>query len=194
MHDIEPYHKWRNYYIASEDEKSPFYRREYSEFTFTNKVYNYYIHPQWDDFGSSTLYGKVLIADYSSGIAFIELIGEWNDTLYNDIMTLKNNVINPMIAQDINKYILLCDNVLNFHGDDNSYYEEWWDDIKDDGGLICFVNTMLHVTQEMERSQIQYYANFGGNLEDVLWRRYLPPQVLTKVVDIINNSTKQLDY
>ena len=194
MHDIEPYHKWRNYYIASEDEKSPFYRREYSEFTFTNKVYNYYIHPQWDDFGSSTLYGKVLIADYTSGIAFIELIGEWNDTLYNDIMTLKNNVINPMIAQDINKYILLCDNVLNFHGDDNSYYEEWWDDIKDEGGLICFVNTMLHATQEMERSQIQYYANFGGNLEDVLWRRYLPPQVLTKVVDIINNSTKQLDY
>ncbi len=194
MHDLEPYYKWRRYYIASEDKLSPYYNKVYDEFKFTNKVYNYYVHPQWDSFGSQTLYAKVLIADYSSGIAFIELIGEWNDILYNDIMLLKTNLINPLIDNSITKYIILCDNVLNYHGDDNSYYEEWWDDIKEDNGMICFVNTLLHVTQEMERAQLQYYVNFGGELDDIDWQRYLPPQVVAKVMEILNNTVKQLDY
>ena len=56
MHDIEPYYSWRHLYIASEDHDSPFYRREYSEFEFTHAIYNYLIHPQWDEIGSSTLY------------------------------------------------------------------------------------------------------------------------------------------
>ncbi|MEJ7675142.1 MAG: hypothetical protein WKF59_21170 [Chitinophagaceae bacterium] len=43
-----------------------FYGREYSEFDFSQTVYNYYIHPQWDEFGSSTLYIKVLMADYAA--------------------------------------------------------------------------------------------------------------------------------
>ena len=194
MHDIEPYYKWRRYYIASEDKHSPFYNQVYDEFKFTHKIYNYYVHPQWDSFGSQTLYAKILIADYISGIAFIELIGEWNDILYNDIMLLKRNLINPLIDQSITKFILLCDNVLNYHGDDNSYYEEWWDDIKEENGMICFVNTLLHVTQEMEKTQLQYYVNFGGELEEIDWQRYLPPQVMTKVMDILDNSAKQLDY
>jgi len=56
MHDIEPYYKWREYYVASEDEQSPFYGRTYDEFKFTKKIYNYFIHPQWDYIGSQTLY------------------------------------------------------------------------------------------------------------------------------------------
>src|SRR5678810_1387575 len=81
MHDIEPYYNWRHIYVSEEDQRSPFYGREYSEFVFSQTVYNYYIHPQWDEFGSSTLYIKVLMADYTSGYAIIEMIGEWNDCL-----------------------------------------------------------------------------------------------------------------
>ncbi len=58
MQDIEPYDNWHYLYTSEEDERSPFYGREYSEFVFTQTVYNYYIHPQWDEFGSSTLYLK----------------------------------------------------------------------------------------------------------------------------------------
>jgi len=43
MHEIEPYFNWRDYYIAAEDKLSPFYKRKYSEFHFTHKIYNYYI-------------------------------------------------------------------------------------------------------------------------------------------------------
>ena len=41
MHSIEPFYNWRAYYIASEDKRSPFYGRNYSEFEFTNSIYNY---------------------------------------------------------------------------------------------------------------------------------------------------------
>ena len=75
MHDIEPHFHWRDHYIASEDRYSPFFRRQYDEFQYTLKVYNYFIHPQWDQFGSTTLYGKVLFVDYDEGFAILELIG-----------------------------------------------------------------------------------------------------------------------
>jgi hypothetical protein len=66
MHDIEPHFKWQNEYISSEDKLSPFHGRIYDEFRFTQKIYNYFIHPQWDEFGSQTLYMKILFVDYES--------------------------------------------------------------------------------------------------------------------------------
>lgn len=41
MHDIEPFYNWRHLYTADEDPRSPFYGREYSEFEFSQTVYNY---------------------------------------------------------------------------------------------------------------------------------------------------------
>ena len=60
MHFVEPFFNWRAYYIANEDSLSPFFAREYSEFEFTNKVYNFLLHPQWDNFGSLTLFLMIL--------------------------------------------------------------------------------------------------------------------------------------
>ena len=128
MHTIEPYYKWRDRYVASEDKYSPFFGREYSEFTFSNKIYNYYIHPQWDEFGSSTLYAKILFVDYDEQYAIIELIGEWNDCINNDIMFLKREIVDQLQKRGIHTFIICCDNVLNFHASDDSYYEEWFED------------------------------------------------------------------
>ena len=58
MHDIEPYYNWIKLYSSEADNKSPFFGREHSEFEFTQAIYNYYIHPQWDFFGSNTMYIK----------------------------------------------------------------------------------------------------------------------------------------
>ena len=76
MHFVEPYFNWRGYYVASEDPLSPFFEREYSEFEFTNSIYDFYIHPQWDSIGSPTLFIKILHVDYDAAYAIIELIGE----------------------------------------------------------------------------------------------------------------------
>ena len=101
MHDIEPFYNWRHIYSSEEDERSPFYGRVYSEFEFTQTIYNYYIHPQWDDFGSRTMYCKVLMADYEEQYIVLELIGEWNDAIENDIMTLKRDVIDLFLREGV---------------------------------------------------------------------------------------------
>lgn len=79
MHDIEPYFLWRDLYITAEDERSLFYGTVNNEFSYSNKVYNFYIHPQWDAFDSTTLYMKLLFVDYDEGYCIMEMIGEWND-------------------------------------------------------------------------------------------------------------------
>jgi hypothetical protein len=174
MHDIEPYYNWRDYYIAAEDKLSPFYGRRYSEFHFTHQIYNYYIHPQWDFFGSSTLYCKILFADYEQQFAVIELMGEWNDAVHNDIMELKRSVIDPLIHKGITKYVLIGENVLNFHASDELYYEEWFDDIKDDDGWIVALNFREHVIDEMRKTRIHYYLSLGDSFSNLLWRKVKP--------------------
>ena len=175
MHNIEPYYKWRELYISSEDERSPFYGVTYNEFTFTQKIYNYFIHPQWDNMGSATLYLKIIFIDYIEGYSIIELIGEWNDAVGNDIMFLKRKIADILIAQGINKFILMCDNVLNFHGDDDCYYEEWKEDVADDNGWIFLVNLQDHVYREMTNSMLQHYVYLGDDMEeDWPWQSYRP--------------------
>ncbi|MBL7900911.1 MAG: hypothetical protein JNK73_02870 [Bacteroidia bacterium] len=183
MHDIEPFFNWRHLYTASEDPQSPFWQREYSEFTFTHAVYNYLIHPQWDHFGSNTLYMKILYADYIEGYCIIELIGEWNDALYNDIMILKREVIELLEEEGIQKFILIGENVLNYHSSDDSYYEEWYQEVED--GWIAFVNFRDHVLQEFHRMHIDFYVNFGGKLDEMEWRKLAPIQVYGIVQDLM---------
>ncbi|MBP6185809.1 MAG: hypothetical protein KA479_12780 [Saprospiraceae bacterium] len=193
MHDIEPFFLWRDHYIASEDKQSPFYRRQYDEFYFTQKVYNYYIHPQWDTFGSATLYTKILFADYAEHYVILEFIGEWNDCLYNDIEMLKRGLIDPLIKRGIRKFILICENVYNFHGDDDSYYEEWWEDIHEDGGWICMVNTEKHVHEEMTDTKLYRYTHFGPDYNNIIWRPRQPEFFYQAIDSRLNEEVGLLD-
>jgi hypothetical protein len=175
MHNIEPYFSWRNYYIADEDERSPFFGRKYSELYFTNAIYNHLIHPQWDDIGSPTLFIKILYADYEEGYSIIEMIGEWNDCLHNDIMYLKRNIIEPLIGAGLDKFILIGENVLNFHSSDDCYYQEWFEELED--GWIVAVNFRDFVIREFEQANIDYYIAFGHDFNDVNWRILSPVQL-----------------
>lgn len=171
MHDIEPFYNWRHLYQAEEDEHSPFYGRQYNEFAYTNTIYNYYIHPQWDAFGSDNLYLKVLYADYQFAFAIIELIGEWNDCIENDIMTLKREVIDCLVDRGIYKFILIEENVLNFHSSDDCYYEEWWEDIRDKGGWIVALNMPEHWEREFRGAHLDQFVYI---MEDAGWRTEQP--------------------
>lgn len=174
MHSIEPYFLWRDYYTAESDEKSPFYGRDYSEFEYSNTIYNFYIHPQWDDIGSNTLYLKILFADYDKGFCIIELMGEWNDAIGNDIMFLKREIIDPMMSEGIKKFILIGENILNFHGSDDCYYEEWHEDLAEHDGYVVFVNFREHVISEMRRSRLHFYVNMGDQFNDLGWHTVKP--------------------
>jgi len=179
MHDIEPYYAWRHLYIASEDKNSPFYRREYSEFEFTHAVYNYLIHPQWDEIGSSTLYLKILFVNYEDGFAVIELFGEWNDVIHNDIMYLKRNIADALIDKGVTKFILIGENIFNFHSAEDDYYQEWFDDIED--GWIVALNFREHVIREFKQANLDYYIAFGGRFDRFNWRGFEPNQLFTVI-------------
>jgi hypothetical protein len=184
MHEIEPYFAWRHLYIASEDERSPFYGREYSEFEFTHAVYNYYIHPQWDEIGSSTLYLKILYTDYDRGFTIIEFMGEWNDTLHNDIMYLTRYIAEPMLLQGIQKFILIGENILNFHADENDYYQEWFDELEE--GWIVALNFREHVIAEFSKASIDYYMAFGGKFDNFNWRGISPLLLFERIESLIS--------
>ena len=187
MHTIEPFYNWRGLYIASNDIQSPFYEREYSEFEFTDSIYNYCIHPQWDNIGSPSLFIKILYTDYDSGVTIIELFGEWNDILQNDIMLFKRNIIELLLENGIHKFILIAENLLNFHGEEDDYYEEWFDEVEEQDGWIAMINLRPHVLKELSDYDLDYYFLLGGELEEVDWRASTPPQFLSKIETYVKN-------
>ena len=190
MHQIEPYYRWDVHYDASADERSPFYGKEYNYDLYSENIYGYYIDPAWDFIGSETLYIKLLYVDYYKGGAIIEFIGEWNDAINNDIMHLKRNIIEHMVRQDINQFVLIGENVMNFHGSDDCYYEEWFEEIDsifDHGrhGWIAGVNFRDFVVEEMQQYNVDSYINFGGKLDIANWRTMHPNhfyEVINKII------------
>ncbi len=178
MHEIEPFYNWRHIYIAEEDKKSPFYGREYSEFEFTQTVYNYFIHPQWDDFGSRTLYLKIIYTDYELNFAIIEMIGEWNDAIENDIMELKREVIDKLMEHGISKFILITENVLNFHSGDKEYYEEWFEQVTDNNGWTVALNMPTATQYDFKKHKLNYFIEL---LDIDNWRVYKPYHLFKKI-------------
>lgn len=192
MYDIEPHYRWREEYAVEEDASSPFFGETYGQ---PRQVYNYLLNPHWDDFEAETLYLKILFADYDEGYAIIEFIGEWNDTLHNDIAVLKRNVLELMLDRGISRYILILENVLNFHGSDELYYEEWAEECQDafNGGWIVALNTFDHVADEMHSTRLDNYVHFGGHFNDFNWRQLQPAGVLKGVEMLLNTNKRRLD-
>ncbi|MEQ8415113.1 MAG: hypothetical protein RIB71_11625 [Imperialibacter sp.] len=180
MHELEPFYRWLTYYDPSTDPNSPFEGKEYNYDVYSETVYGYYLAPGWDYMGSETLYMKILYADYEEGYVVFEFIGEWNDALHNDIMHLKRNIVEHFERYDINKFILIGENVLNFHGSDDSYYEEWFEEVED--GWIAMVGFRDFVLDEMKNFNIDSYVNFGGTLQIDNWRT-LTPKIFYQLVE-----------
>lgn len=178
MQDLEPYYRWRDLYVSEEDERSPFFGVDHSQFEYSTTIYNYYIHPQWDDMGSKTLFLKVLYADYKKHFVIIELIGEWNDAIENDIMTLRREVTDHFMDEGITKFILIAENVLNFHSSEADYYEEWYDNVADENGWIICLNMPESSQYDFKKMKLQYYIELK-EMDD--WRRYQPEGLFQKI-------------
>ena len=113
------------------------------------------------------------------------MIGEWNDAINNDIMTIKRDLIDLMIQHGIDKYILIGENVLNFHASDDCYYQEWFDDTEE--GWIVALNFRDYIKEEFNKNSIDYYLVFGGELDEMLWRIHSPNELYERIVEIINH-------
>lgn len=185
MQDIAPHDRWRSLYKAEEDERSPFYGYIYNTVYYENDVYGYYLHPYWNTIGSPTLFVKLLFTDYSGGYAIIELIGEWNDEISNDIMFLKREVLDVLISEGIHSFILLGHNIMQAFIHEDGYYEEWWEECEE--GFIAYIGLREHVQHEFKRAGIGQYLHWGGDIEAINWRILSPVQVYDSVRNIIEH-------
>ncbi|MCC5919115.1 MAG: hypothetical protein LAT68_01350 [Cyclobacteriaceae bacterium] len=185
MHEIAPFHRWTKHYRSENDPQSPFYGKSYNFESYSETIYGYYIDPDWDYIGSETLYIKILYTDYDTGFTIIELFGEWNDAIHNDIMHLKRNIVEHLISEGIEKFILITENILNFHGSDDAYYEEWFEEL--DEGWVVALNSRDFVQQEWKHYGLDYYINFGGTLDIQNWRTLSPRLLFDQIEKIIRN-------
>ncbi len=179
MHTIEPFYNWQHIYVSENDEKSPFYGVEHSEFEYSHTIYNFYIHPQWDEFGSRTLYLKILIADYEEAYAIIELIGEWNDAVEADMMVLKRTVLEKLMDEGIFHFIFITENVLNFHSSDAEYYEELYEELKEGNGWAVCLNMPESTQYDYIKAHLDTYIPL---LELYEWRTFKPFHLYKKIM------------
>jgi len=81
---------------------------------------------------------------------------------------------------------LIGENVLNFHASDDEYYQEWFEDVSEDG-WIAAINFRQHVLDEMQRANIDYYLLFGGELNELNWRIFRPQQLALKIDNVVRH-------
>jgi hypothetical protein len=87
-------------------------------------------------------------------------------------MTLKRNVVESLLLQGINKFILLGEHIFNFHGSDDCYYEEWYEETVD--GWIAAVSFPDFIRDEFSKYHLDSYINMGGTLQIPHWRTLHP--------------------
>ncbi len=122
---------------------------------------------------------KILFVDYEQNYAIIELIGEWNDAIENDIMTLRRDVTDILYAKGINKFIIIAENVLNFHSSDDSYYEEWREQVEEDGGWVVIIDMPQQSQYDFKKARL---TNYIWLMEFPQWRT-LKPEIVFQQVD-----------
>jgi hypothetical protein len=118
------------------------------------------------------------------GYCVIEFLGEWNDALHNDIMRIKRDLVDEMIPLGIDKYILIGENILNFHADITDYYEEWLEEVPN--GWMAFLNLREHVVEELSAYGIDQYFMLGGELDHWEWRTKKPEMLYAKLQAVVN--------
>jgi hypothetical protein len=108
----------------------------------------------------------------------IELIGEWNDAIEDDIMTLKRDVIDVFQSFGIFKFILIAENVLNFHSGDKDYYQEWFEETTDENGWIMLLNLPESSQHDFKKAKLNRYVEL---MELDNWRTYKPFHLFKKI-------------
>lgn len=99
------------------------------------------------------------------------MIGEWNDAIENDIMELKREVLEKFMYEGIYKFILVGENVLNFHSDGKDYYEELFEEVTDENGWVVCLNMPEQTQYDFKHAHLNRYIELI-HLDN--WRTYKP--------------------
>ena len=80
------------------------------------------------------------------------------------------------------KFILIGENVLNFHSSDDSYYEEWYEDVSDKGGWIICLNMPEQTQYDFRRARLHHYIEL---IDFPQWRTLKPDLVFSQLDNIL---------
>jgi len=120
------------------------------------------------------------------------MIGEWNDAVHNDAMHLKREFIDQLIGNGIRHFIIIMEGVLNFHGDETDYYEEWLEEISDDGGWVALLNCHDHVADELTQTRLDNYLAFGETLNGLTWRPQKPERIYEAIEGVLETGIRRI--
>jgi len=79
--------------------------------------------------------------------------------------------------------MLIGENVMNFHFSDESYYQEWYEDIE--GGWIIGINFRRHVIDEFRKCLINHYVLFNLPENEINWRKHDPLHLFEIIEEMI---------
>jgi hypothetical protein len=82
--------------------------------------------------------------------------------------------------------------VLNFHGEDTDYYEEWLEDISDGDGWVALLNCHGHVMDELTQTRLDNYLAFGEQFNDLAWRPQKPGRIFEAVEGLLETGTRRI--
>src|SRR5438876_7446125 len=93
-------------------------------------------------------------------------------------MELKREVIDVFFHQRITKFILIAENVLNFHSGDKDYYQEWFEEVTDENGWVVILNMPEQTQYDFKRAKLHRYIEL---IELDNWRTYKPFHLFKKI-------------
>jgi hypothetical protein len=103
-------------------------------------------------------------------------------------MNFKREVIDRLIANGIRKFILVGENILNFHSSDDCYYEEWYEDVVEDGGWMVILGLPEQSRYDFTRAGVDRYLMIT-ELDE--WRTYSAVNLFTR---LDNQVIKRLGF
>ena len=106
-------------------------------------------------------------------------------------MHLKRNIIELLQQEGVDKFILIGENVLNFHGSDDCYYEEWYEETEESSkgpGWILAMNFRQHILDEWKSYNIDSFIHWGATFETINWRTLTPGALFERVKTIISRQ------
>jgi hypothetical protein len=97
-------------------------------------------------------------------------------------MLLKRYVLEPFESESIHKFILIAENVLNFHSDGTDYYDELSQELRESGGWVVCLNMPYQSEIEFKQAGNHHFIELYNIPE---WRSYRPFHLLRKVESLI---------
>jgi len=94
-------------------------------------------------------------------------------------MTLRRDVTDILFADGISKFIFIAENVLNFHSSDDSYYEEWREQLEDSGGWVVILDMPPQSQYDFKQARLTNYIEL---LDFPQWRT-LKPEIIFQQID-----------